>query len=263
MRKTETYETSLFLTCLFLSFSCLFLDKIGALRPIRGILEIVSLPVEYSLTSFGEKVKKELGFFARFRKIYRENQKLQKQLSLLEAEVVRLNEVERENTLLRAQFEEVITQDLDLIPALVTGFNRLLHLGVGAHEGVKKGMPVVFKNILVGKVVQVTPHACSVILATDPEFKIAVKVQREGHTARGLLSGRFQNTMLLSRVLPEEKIAEGDFVVTRGEEKIPPGLAIGKIAKIEKSRAALFQEAEVVPLFRYQDLEMVFVVKVP
>lgn len=256
MRKALNSDVSQFLSLFFLSFVLLFSDKLGLLKPVRAALQKASVPVKYSLYSEGHKVRRGVSAIFAFRSLAEENQRLKKELSEALSELSQLAKLEEENRILRAQFQLSQTSGWQMMPAFVIGKNRFLEIDQGEKKGIKKGMAVVFENILIGRVCEVTEYSSSVKLVTDPDSKILARTQKGAH---GILSGRYQVGMVLEKVLPEVTLSENDLVLTRSQEGIPSGLLLGKIANIQKVDSGLFQMAEVAKVLEFENLEMVFV----
>lgn len=256
MRKTLNSDISQFLVLIFLSFGLLFFDKFSFWRPIRTVLQVVSVPVKRRLYSGGQKIRRGFSTVVAVRTLAEENRLLKKELSETLSTASRVSKLEEENRTLREQFELSQTSNWQMLPTFVIGKNRFLKIDKGSKGGVREGMAVVFKDILVGEIYEVTERSSLVKLVTDADSKILAKTQSGVH---GILSGRHQVSMVLEKILPEKALAEGDLVLTRAQEGIPSGLLLGKIAKVEKVDSGLFQTAEVAQVLDFESLEMVFV----
>lgn len=256
MRKALNSDISQFLTLFFLSFALLFFDKLGFLGPVRAVFQLVSVPVKRSLYSKGQKIRGGILAIFELRSLVEENQRLKRELSESLSGLSQLSKLEEENQILREQFEVAETTSWEFIPALVIGEDRFLEIDKGKSAGVKKGMAVVFKNILIGQVNEVTERSSSIKLATDPDSKILAKTQ---NGAKGILSGNYRMAMILEKVLPEMELSENDLVLTRAQEGVPSGLLLGKVAKVAKVESGLFQTAEVAKVLDFENLEIVFV----
>lgn len=259
MSKIGTRQINLFLTLFFVSLVLTLFDRVGILRPIRSVLQMASVPLDFSLFRAGQTAKKEVMTIWELREIGKKYLAAQEALSLARAEIARLSRVEGENQLLLSQIGVKQTKDWDLIPANIIGCNRYLKIDQGEKAGVTSGMTVVYKDIFIGKVIEVSPLGANVQLLSDPEFKIPAKVQERG--SKGLLSGRYQKGAVLEKILPEGQLEKEDLVVTVGSETIPPDLLMGTIIGVEKSGSSPFQGAIVAPAIDVNLLEMVFVLK--
>lgn len=128
----------------------------------------------------------------------------------------------------------------------------------GARDGVSRNDPVVTAEGLVGRVFEVYPTACRVLLITDPRSSVGVVVQssRDAGVVQGTSTGRLR-LRYLSRTSP---LVEGDVLVTSGLGGIfPRGLRVGAVRIVVRTAGALFQEAEVEPSTDLARLEEVLV----
>ena len=100
------------------------------------------------------------------------------------------------------------------------------------------------------------------LLLKDPDSSVGVKLQDSGAT--GVLKGRGDNGLArLDFVDPNAAVTKGQLVYTSGEQNsiYPPGIPVGKVAKVEKSRGDLQQSVLVRPLVRFGELTYVKVVR--
>lgn len=256
MEKVFRPDLSLFVSLFFLTLLLLFFDSLGLLGPVRTTLQVVSVPVKYSLFSRGQRVREGISLVLRFRSLAEENRRLEKKLSQALSDLSQLVELKKENRILRGQFELSSDQGWSTVAGFVIGKDRFLEIDRGRKEGIREGAAVIFKNILVGRVFQVTDYSSSVRLVTDPEFKVLAQT-RNG--AQGILSGQYQAGMKLEKVLPETELKEEELVVTQAQEGIPSGLLLGEITEVTEVDSGLFQAAEVKNILEFEDLEMVFI----
>jgi rod shape-determining protein MreC len=130
----------------------------------------------------------------------------------------------------------------------------------GSDDGVSKLMPVMTSDGVVGRVLAVSGHGSDVLVLTDRNSSIAVRVERTRARAnvRGL--GK-PDAAKLEYALRAEDIIEGDALVTSGTDGVfPRGIKVGKVTQLERSAHGLFQEARVVPAVDVTRVEEVLVV---
>lgn len=202
----------------------------------------------------------------------RDMQALQQRNAELEAQVARL-----ETQILAMQQQlaqmEVLSALLDFsrahpenryLAAQVIGrdpspFLRYLLINRGSDDGLRRGMPVVSAEGLVGRVAAVTANAARVQLLTDPGTRINVKVQPAG--AEGLVLGSLTGEVSLDQVSLEANIQPGDVVVTSGLGGLfPPNIVIGQITGVRRLEFELFQRASIQPAVDFSRLEIVLVI---
>ncbi|MDI3340587.1 MAG: rod shape-determining protein MreC [Sphaerobacter sp.] len=183
------------------------------------------------------------------------------------AENVRLRQLEQEVTQLREQLGFQTTHaELRTVPASVIGrdpegTHQYVIIDRGSNDGLEVGMAVVSPNVFVGQVTEVAPDRARVTLAIDASYQVGARLQRSG--ADGIVYGRWQagGQLLLRYLDPAADVAEGDVVVTSGQTaRVPAGLVIGKVARVQRNVQADTVTAEVVPLLDFRQLHSLTVI---
>lgn len=131
----------------------------------------------------------------------------------------------------------------------------------GTSDGLKANMAVLDRNgRLVGRVVNpVAPREATVQLVTDDNCAVNVRSSESG--ILGQLTGDARNGRCLLRYIlaSEERLAEGEELVTTGNDRVfPAGLKVGRVAAIAKD-STLFRRIEVKPYLDFRDLARVAV----
>lgn len=137
---------------------------------------------------------------------------------------------------------------------------QLLTVDRGSADGIARMMPVVVADGVVGRVNAVSASSADVLVLTDRNSSVAVRVDRTRARAnvRGL--GKPDGAKL-EYALRTEDMIEGDLLVTSGTDGVfPRGLPVGKVTQLNRSAHGLFQEARVVPAVDVTRLEEVLVV---
>lgn len=194
------------------------------------------------------------------KKIKEENAKLSEKL-------IEFQRLKGDNEALTSQFETSETKEFNLLPAHVIGFlgrfssPASLIIDRGEKHGIKAGMAVIFKNNLVGKIIQVSPSYSQVILPLNEKFSVIGKTT-EGDIP-GVIKGE-EDFILLDRVHVNEKITLGELILTKGEinEKgfgVPPDFIIGRVISVNKNESLPFQTAKVEALIPFSKLNQVFI----
>lgn len=114
----------------------------------------------------------------------------------------------------------------------VTGgpFARSIIVNIGRRHGLIGNEPAVDALGLVGRVVSVGANASRVLLVTDLNSRIPVRIQRTG--AQAIARGRNDRFLTLAFLPPDADIMAGDAVVTSGDGGIfAPGILLGHIAE--------------------------------
>jgi len=244
---------------LFLAIVLTFADSRALLDPLKDGLQIVVVPAERII--FG--VRSGVGEVYSLGKFWKSGEERIKNLEErnreLASQASRTRQLEAENGELRGQLGGASLPERRRLPAAVLGRGRYLALGEGSRSGVRVGQTVVYKDSLVGRIVDVSPRTSFVELPIDPGVKVPVKLNNSGR-ARGITVGQFNSEVLLDQVAQNEQLDEGDFVLTTGEEQVyVPDLIVGRVGKILSAKTEIFARAEVDPLVHYDDLTTVFV----
>lgn len=130
----------------------------------------------------------------------------------------------------------------------------------GAADGIARAMPVVVAEGVVGRVHSVTDHTADVLLLTDRNSSIAVRVDRTRARANVRGTGK-PDGCKLDYALRTEDMIEGDQLLTSGTDGVfPPGLPVGRVTHLQRSANGLFQEAQVVPAVDVTRVEELLVV---
>lgn len=152
-----------------------------------------------------------------------------------------------------------------------------VRLGKGSLHGVRRGDPVVVPEGVVGRVTDVSPHTCDVMLVTDPNSRVACELETPGESmgvVRGILYGGGSHPSadpsltLLYVVDPlrlrylgrEFEPAPRMRVVTSGlGQSFPKGLTVGFLLESHLESNGLSREASVMPAVDMAGLSEVFV----
>ncbi len=126
-----------------------------------------------------------------------------------------------------------------------TGANsKVVFVDRGSTSGIESGMAVVTPDGIVGKVVDAYPMASLVMLVTDPTFAAGVISQK--NRVRGTLKGLGQTKCLVDYAQNEEKVDEGEWFYTSGDDRIfPRGFPVGQVTSVHNGKT--FKEIYLTP----------------
>lgn len=251
----------LFLFLCLISLFLLLFDNLDLLKFPKGILQTVTLPLQYGLYQNGNWTIKQIKTLLLSRTAAQENLALKQQLGELLTENADLKKRLSETAILIDQEHNLNPQTYDLKPARVIGLGRYLLIEKGSIDGVTIGQAVVWKDNYIGQIKLISAKTSQVILAEDPDSKVAVYSQGQGGKAKGILIGLFGSKMLMDKILHQENVEAGDIVYSEGTEGIlPKGLIMGKVAQVSERQNEIFKQAQVIPLFDPADLNVVFLI---
>ncbi len=108
---------------------------------------------------------------------------------------------------------------------------RSLLIAAGTAQGVAKGQAVVTGAGLVGRISEVGQRAARVLLVTDLNSRIPVRIERTRD--RAILVGDNTDRPLLQYLRTSEEVAPGDRIVTSGDAGVfPSGIAVGEVVAV-------------------------------
>jgi len=138
-------------------------------------------------------------------------------------------------------------------------FLKYIHINRGSDDGLRRGMPVVTQQGLIGRVSQVTASAALVQLITDPS--VTVNVVLEPSRAEAVLSGSITGDIGLDMIPQDITVQPGDLVLTSGlGGNYPPNILIGQLTGVRSQDYDLFQSASLQPVVDFTNLEIVLVI---
>jgi rod shape-determining protein MreC len=193
------------------------------------------------------------------------NEQLEAEVSRLQAQIIELQQENSELEVLSALLDFARSHsENEYITAAVIGrdISPFLHYVIinrGSDDGLRRGMPVVSSQGLVGRVAAVTADGARVQLITDPDTAINVRIQPSG--AEGLLEGSITGDITIGAIPQGANINNGDLVLTSGlGGNYPPDMLIGQISGVRQRPVELFQTASVEPVVDFSQLEIVLVI---
>jgi len=212
------------------------------------------------------KANAPLESIKRLKHLKDENHFLRSQNARLRLKVSQLQEAELENVRLRKIIGFDVFQKLDYIPAKIVGRQQLasirtLIIDAGKNKNLKRNMPVISGDGLVGKIISITNNHAVCQLLTDRNFRAAVRIQRSRVTCLYQSTGLSYG--LLIGVPLRADVRVGDVVVTSGMSSIfPNGIQVGKVVSVNIATNRLFQEIRVEPSVDFNTLEEVFIIPI-
>lgn len=202
--------------------------------------------------------------FASLRRIffvYQENEKLKKEIDILESEITRFREQEKENerlTSLLAFRQKTPYRSIAcrVVAHDTTHLSHWIELDKGSKDGLRKEMPVVCEGGLVGKIVEVSDHTARAIQVTDVESRASALVQQSRDT--GLVTGDGSPVLKMKFLELGSEVKLGDSVVTSGLGGIyPKGLPIGNVEWVSREKNGLYLVSGVKPAVSISKVEEV------
>ena len=193
------------------------------------------------------------------------NAQLEAEVARLQSQIIELQQENSELEVLSALLDFARTHaENEYITAAVIGrdispFLHYIIINRGSDDGLRRGMPVVSSQGLVGRVAAVTAGGARVQLISDPNTAINVRIQPSG--AEALLQGSITGDLTVEAIPQDANIQNGDLVLTSGlGGNYPPDILIGQISGVRQRPVELFQSATVEPVVDFSLLEIVLVI---
>ena len=264
---------------LILALVLIVLSESGALDPVEGLLSFIVAPVERAVSAIVHGVGSVTG---KTRDVIELQQRVAELASANEAlvqENFRLREYQAENDELRRQLNfhqenptygsigaDVVERGCTIFPCGdVVGqdtnpYLRFVIITVGSQDGVAVGMPVVTGGAaMIGRIARTSPNLSYVQLINDPASLVTAMLQQS--RVMGVVEGTEEGQLLMTNILPDEEVAEGETIITSSiGGMLPRGLILGQVESVIYVESDLFQKAVMRPALDFRRIETVLVI---
>lgn len=253
------------LALILLIIGVLLLALGGYLQPVSKLALQPILPIQEWLYSRFQFLQEILNSPTDVALVRQENIDLVAENAELQTQVIGLQQQVNEVEILSALLDFARAQPAnDYQAAAVIGrdpspFIQYVIINRGSDDGLRRGMPVVSAQGLVGRIAAVTANAARVQLITDPSSKINVLIG--GEKIDGVLSGTITSNLFIDLIPQDETIEPGELVLTSGiGGNYPANILVGQIASVRGEATDLFQQAPLEPVTNFDQLEIVLVI---
>ena len=193
------------------------------------------------------------------------NAELETDVSRLQAQVVQLQNSVAEQDALAALVKftrsrpENAYQAASVIGRDPSPFLRYIIVDRGSNEGLRRGMPVITDQGLVGRVDAVINSAARIQLITDTSSAVNIRLEKAKKEA--ILTGTVAGDLILDLVPQDVSLEAGDLVLTSGlGGGFPADLIVGQVLNVRKRDADLFQQAVIQSVVDFTKLKIVLVI---
>ncbi len=194
-----------------------------------------------------------------------QNASLQADVARLQAQVVQLQQQVSETQALAALVNfSRSSPESKYTAASVIGrdpspFLHYIIVDKGSNDGLRRGMPVVTDQGLVGRVDAVISSAARVQLITDPASVVNVRLEKADREA--VLVGNISSDLSLDLIPQDVALEPGDVVLTSGlGGGYPTDLIVGQVLSVRKRDSDLFQQAIIQAVVDFTELKIVLII---
>ena len=209
------------------------------LERVRYVLQAAAYPIQLAVNSPPSAWRWIRESFETRDALRAENDRLRAQQRDLELMAMRYEALARENADLRglrAALPPVAERWLpaEIINIQLSSLRQRLLIDRGASNGVFKGQAVLDDRGLIGQTSHVGPWSAEVILITDPEHAVPVRVERTG--LRTIAVGGGEGSSLALPYLPANAdIKSGDLLLTSGLGGVfPEGYPVAVVSEVHR-----------------------------
>ncbi|MDH0717541.1 rod shape-determining protein MreC [Acinetobacter junii] len=222
------------------------------IQPARDVLYAAYNPI-YALASYPVLSREWLNQQTKSEaQLRRENTAMQAELLQAQVRLQKLSELSAENNRLRGLLDTPLIIDGRMQIAEVIGTDadpsrHIIIINRGSVDHLKVGQTVLDDKGIMGQLVDVYPHSSRVMLLSDKEHSLSVRLERTG--MRAIVSGKGDLGQLKMDYVPTSaNIKIGDKVFSSGlGEHFPAGYLVGTVSKVSRHTSGEFAEIGVQP----------------
>ncbi len=222
------------------------------IQPARDVLYAAYNPI-YALASYPVLSKEWLNQQTKSEaQLRRENTAMDAELLQAKVRLQKLSELSAENTRLRGLLDTPLIIDgrMEIAEVIGTDADPLRHIIVinrGANSHLSVGQTVLDDQGIMGQIIDVYPHSSRVLLLSDQEHSLSVRLERSG--MRAIVSGTGDLGRLKMEYVPTSaNIKAGDKVYSSGlGQHFPAGYLVGTVSKVQRHNSGEFAQIEVMP----------------
>ena len=223
------------------------------LEQVRYVLQAAAYPIQLAVNSPPAAWRWIGQSFESRERLQAENARLRAAQRDLELRSMRYEALARENGELRglrAALPPVADRWLaaEIVSIQLSSLRQRLLIDRGAVNGVFKAQAVLDDRGLIGQTTHVGPWSAEVILITDPEHAVPVRIERTG--LRTIAVGAGDATSLALPYLPANAdIKSGDLLVTSGLGGVfPGGYPVARVTQVHRDAVQPLAQVRAEPL---------------
>jgi rod shape-determining protein MreC len=265
MMKTNSPRTMQFIVIILICLGIIGLAFGGYLTPLSRIMVNPLITAQTWLAKRYYAIQSLITQPEDLASLRQKNAQLEAENSRLQVQVVELQQQVTEaqllSTLVDYERRHVENQYIaaSVIARDISPFMQYVIIDRGSDDGLRKGMPVITQQGLVGNIAAVTAGAARVQLINDPASSINVVFQQSEEEA--VLNGQLTGELELGMISQSATVLPGELVMTSGlGGNYPANILIGQVLTVRNEASALFQTASVQPAVDFSQLSIVLVI---
>lgn len=221
-------------------------------QPVRDVLKAAYSPI-YALANYPVVTEDWMRLQVKSEQsLRRENIALRAELLQAQVRSQKLSELSAENTRLRGLVNTPLIIDGRILIAEIIGVdaNPLTHVIIinkGRNDQLQEGQTVLDDKGIMGQIISVYPHSARVMLLSDKESSLSVRVERTG--MRAIVSGKGDYGELEMQYVPSSSdVKIGDQIYSSGlGERYPAGYLVGMVSNIQRHHSGEFAQITIKP----------------
>lgn len=238
------------ITCLVILFFNYRMPHV--IQPARDVLYTAYNPI-YTFASYPVLSREWLSQQSKSEaQLRRENTAMRAELSQANVRLQKMSELSAENTRLRGLLDTPLIIDgrMEIAEVIGTDADPLRHIIVinrGSMNQLKVGQTVLDDKGIVGQIISVSPRSSRVMLLSDKEHSLSVRLERSG--MRAIVSGTGDLGLLKMEYVPTSAdIKVGEKVYSSGlGQHFPAGYLVGTVAKVSRHNTGEFAKIDIIP----------------
>jgi rod shape-determining protein MreC len=235
LRKSRSYK-KFYKLIFFICLSCLsftIYKKTFLKNYIDSSLGNISYGSVSLLDSIGDWIKRKFDSIRPNDSLYKENVELKNEIEILKQSIATLESELQKFKILRNEFKYYADQKTDYITVRLVSITpgpyiKQARINGGSNLGIERGDIVLYRQMLLGRIIEVHNDFSVVLLIFDPRSKISVITQNS--RKKIVLEGNNGMRLDIKYLLDADDIVESEFVETSNYCTLfPSGIKIGVI----------------------------------
>jgi len=237
----------------------------GYLTPVSRYVLAPVIEAQTWLASRIQTIQNYLSAPQDLARLRQRNIEMENEVSRLQSELIELKQQIAETRILEAlvDFARINPENRYLAAAVIgrdpSPFLKYVIINRGSDDGLRRGMPVVTSQGLVGRIAAVTAGAGRIQLITDASSSVNVRLEPSREQA--VLVGSITGELSLEMIPHAAAVEVGDLVLTSGlGGNYPSNILIGQVTSVRSRETDLFQTGALQPVVDFTQLEIVLII---